>query len=171
MLLSLILAATVPTATPTPAPAAAPAPTKLSGGFGKTAAPRPAGSRPVTIVGIREGRYEPPTSTPAPDPDATQAPAKAPPPPAAAEQQNEIAWRMRYRALRDDLTRAETEQRHAAESVVVQGHQPGSFVWEEAVRQAMAPYKGRVDAARAAIDNLRSECRRTDGCQPGWTRD
>lgn len=114
-----------------------------------------------------------PTAAP-PDPGAkaTAAPAAAAAPKTNGDESAEVAWRQRFRDIRDRLATAQAELAEAerANPHVYNMHGHLLVEAETARNAAIAPYRARVEGLRADLDRLPEDCRKA-GCQPGWIRD
>ncbi len=178
MLLPLVLLAQ--TATTAPAPAATPAPVKVkfSGGFGRQATTT--GAR--VVIGPDDIKAAP---TPAPEPfvpGLTKPAQVAATVPAAATLaassavDEESAWRARYGAARAKLGSALSALRAAEQNVgnvVTYNGRPSQAHWimAQARDNALLPYRIAVEEAQREVDSVRTACRVTYGCAPGWVRD
>ncbi len=163
-----------PAATPTGAPACArPAgPRKLSGGFGlKTVPPEADGANAANggkASTDRRGTFSiagPKTSSSS-EPQARVAEG-------AEKPSEETVWRGRVARLRAELGQAQKDydRADAANTVVGWGKRGATYETLMAIRNAaLTPYVTRLMETRAALDALPEECRKTQGCQPGWLR-
>ncbi|MBL8114485.1 MAG: hypothetical protein JNK60_16515, partial [Acidobacteria bacterium] len=114
--------------------------------------PRPGGS-PLSLP------VNPPRPEPTPAVSALE----------AAEQQ----WRSRADAARADLAAAEAELARV-EASMDGGAGMGISASDQQAAQIRqnrtASARNRVESARARLDGLAEECRRSAGCAPGWVR-
>lgn len=172
MILTLVLLAQTATATP------APAKVKFSGGFG-----RPAATSSTRVVIGQDAIAARPTPEPTPFiPGLTKPAQSAAPAPAAATVASaplvdeESEWRARYGAARAKLGSALSALR-AAElavgDVVTFNGRPGPThrVMAQARDNALLPYRLAVEEAQREVEAVRTACRVTSGCAPGWVRD
>lgn len=159
--------------------AATPPPRKMSGGFGRHAAPTSA----RIVIGPDDIKAAP---TPAPEPfvpglTKPAAPAQAAPAAVAAAapasaMDEESAWRARYGAARAKLGSALSALRAAEQNVgnvVTYNGRPSQAHWimAQARDNALLPYRIAVEEAQREVDSVRTACRVTYGCAPGWVRD
>lgn len=155
MLLALVVLAQVATATPAP---------KLSGGFGTPATTR----RRIVITDVsssRAGSFSVAGTRGAPQPiDQPMSPSQA----------DELAWRERSVAAKQGLVSALEALARADKANTVVTFGSGRSQYHQLALQMreanLAPYRSAAADARAAVDALPEDCRRTPGCQPGWLR-
>lgn len=180
MLLALTLLAQ--TAVATPAPVSTPVPIrKFSGGFGKVAT-APAGK---VVIGPDDVKAAP---TPVPEPfvpGLTRAPAPPVGNATAPVQSSALApsavdeerlWRDRYAAARSKLVAARAKlaqaERNVGDVVTWNGrHSQAHWIMAQARENTLLPYRLAVDDAQREVESVRSACRVTTGCAPGWVRD
>ena len=171
----LLVLAQAAAATPAPAPSPAPA-AKLGGGFGQPGQAVTAKAKAKTVItdatlapAARRGTFSVAGARSAPG--ATPTPG-APPPPKIVD--DETAWRDRVTRLRAELVTAEKDYDVADANNTVVSFGSGSG-WEyqqmmAARNAALTPYRLRLAEIRRELMGLPDECRKTQGCQPGWVR-
>lgn len=173
MILTLALLAQVVAATP------APPPRKFSGGFG-----RPATTSQTRVVITQDDLPAPPPTAAVPFvPGLTRAaplPVQTPSAPiATAAVDEEATWRGRYSAARARLDSALSALRAAEQSVgdvvsvggrVGTGPSQAHRIMAQARDNALLPYRMAVEDAQREVESVRSACRVTVGCAPGWVR-
>lgn len=151
MILAALVLAQIVTATPAP---------KLAGGFGQ---PKPTIAHARVVISD-EG---------VPRPAAAPVAAPALGLPTVRPEDDEAAWRGRYASLRADLSAAigDLARAEMTNPPIMAGR--GGYMYEVGAstrNAALSPYRMRVMQLRAELTGLPEECRRTQGCQPGWVR-
>lgn len=104
---------------------------------------------------------------------ANPAPRPEPTPAVSALDAAEQQWRSRAAAARADLAAAEAELARVEASMDA-GPGMGVSVNDQQTEQIRhnrtSGARNRVTSARARLDGLAEECRRSAGCAPGWVR-
>lgn len=106
-------------------------------------------------------------------PDASGASRAEPTPPPSATEAEERAWRARADRARADVAAAEAELARVEASMDVAPNMGVNAMDQQAEqirRNRTSTARNQVESARARLDRLADECRRSAGCAPGWVR-